>query len=84
MTLLDVLAKARLMLIDRFSMNSSKFRVSSDTKIQGDSEISLEKKTVIGDDEKKSWTKKFSYKNFFVFKIQMIENLVKIASTLLS
>jgi hypothetical protein len=38
------------MLIDGFSMNSSKFRVSSDTKIQGDSEISLEKKTVIGDE----------------------------------
>jgi hypothetical protein len=84
MTLLDVLAKARLMLIDRFSMNSSKFRVSSDTKIQGDSEMSLEKKTVIGDDEKKSWTKHFSYKSFFVFKLQMIENLIKIASTLLS
>jgi hypothetical protein len=55
MTLLDVLAKARLMPIDRFSMNLSRFRVSSDTKIQGDSEISLEKKKpVIGDDEKKS------------------------------
>jgi hypothetical protein len=85
MTLLDVLAKARLMPIDRFSMNSSRFRVSSDTKIQGDSEISLgKKKPVIGDDEKKSWTKHFSYKSFFVFKLQMIENLVKIASTLLS
>jgi hypothetical protein len=52
--------------------------------IQGDSEISLEKKTVIGEDEKKSLTKKLSYKSFFVFEIQMIENLVKIASTLLS
>jgi hypothetical protein len=28
--------------------------------------------------------KHFSYKSFFVFEIQMIENLVKIASTLLS
>jgi hypothetical protein len=52
--------------------------------LQGDSEISLEKKTVIGDDGKKSLTKNFSYKSFFVFEIQMIENLVKIASTLLS
>jgi hypothetical protein len=52
--------------------------------IQCDSEISLQKKTVIGDDEKKSLTKKISYKSFFVFEIQMIENLVKIASTLLS
>jgi hypothetical protein len=52
--------------------------------IQGDSEISLKKKPVIGDDEKKSLTKHFSYKSFFVFEIQMIENLVKIASTLLS
>jgi hypothetical protein len=51
--------------------------------IQADSEISLEKKPVIGDDEK-SLTKNFSYKSFFVFEIQMIENLVKIASTLLS
>jgi hypothetical protein len=50
--------------------------------IQGDSEISLEKKTIICDDEKK--LTKFSYKSFFVFEIQMIENLVKIASTLLS
>jgi hypothetical protein len=39
------------------------------------------KKTIIGDDVKKSLTKNFSYKSFFV---QMIENLVKIASTLLS
>jgi hypothetical protein len=41
--------------------------------IQGDSEISLEKKPVI---EKKSLslTKHFSYKSFFVFEIQMIEN----------
>jgi hypothetical protein len=46
--------------------------------------MSLEKKTVIGDDEKKSLTKNFSYKSFFVFEIQMIENLVKIGSTLLS
>jgi hypothetical protein len=30
-----------------------------------------------------SQTKHFSYKSFFVFEIQMIENLVKIASTLL-
>jgi hypothetical protein len=52
--------------------------------LQGDSEISLEKKPVIGDDEKKSLTKNFSYKGFFVLKIKMIENLVKIASTLLS
>jgi hypothetical protein len=52
--------------------------------IQGDSEISLEKNPVIGDDEKKSLTKNFSYKSFFVFEIQMIENLVKIASTLLN
>jgi hypothetical protein len=52
--------------------------------IQGDSEISLGKKTVIGDDEKKSLAKKCSYKSFFVFEIQIIENLVKIASTLLS
>jgi hypothetical protein len=52
--------------------------------IQGDSEISLEKKTVIGDDEKKSLTKKISYKSFFVFELQMIENLVKIISALLS
>jgi hypothetical protein len=52
--------------------------------IQGDSEISLEKKPVIGDDEKKSLTKKKSYKSFFVFEIQMIENLVKIGSTLLN
>jgi hypothetical protein len=29
-------------------------------------------------------TKNFSYESFFVFEIQMIENLVKIASTLLS
>jgi hypothetical protein len=42
------------------------------------------KKTVIGDDEKKSLPKKFSYKSFFVFEIQMIENLVKIVSALLS
>jgi hypothetical protein len=49
--------------------------------IQGDSEISLEKKTVIGDDESK---KHFSYKSFFVFEIQMIKNLAKIASTGLS
>jgi hypothetical protein len=35
-------------------------------------------------DEKKSLTKKNSYKSFFVFEIQMIKNLVKIASTLLS
>jgi hypothetical protein len=48
--------------------------------IQGDSEISLEKKSVIGD-EKKSLTKKISYKSFFVFEIQMIENLVKNTST---
>jgi hypothetical protein len=54
------------------------------TSIQGDSEISLEKKPVTGDDEKKSLTKNFPYKRFFVFQIQMIENLVKIASTLLS
>jgi hypothetical protein len=52
--------------------------------IQGDSKISLEKKTVIGDDEKKSLTTNFSYKSFFVFEIQMIENLVKIPSTLLN
>jgi hypothetical protein len=52
--------------------------------MQGDSELSLEKKPVNDDDEKKSLTKKFSYKSFFVFEIQMIENLVKIASTLLS
>jgi hypothetical protein len=52
--------------------------------IQGDSEISLEKKTVTGDDEKKSLTKKNSYKSFFVFEIQMIENLVKIVSAPLS
>jgi hypothetical protein len=52
--------------------------------IQGDSEISLEKKTVIGDDEKKSLIKNFSYNNFFVFEIQMIESLVKIPSTLLN
>jgi hypothetical protein len=49
--------------------------------IKGDSKISLKKKPVIGDDKKKSLTKKFSYKSFFVFEIQMIENLVKIAST---
>jgi hypothetical protein len=52
--------------------------------LQGHSVISLEKKPVIGDDEKKSLTKNFSYKGFFVLKIKMIENLVKIASTLLS
>jgi hypothetical protein len=52
--------------------------------IQGDSEISLEKKTVIGDDEKKSLTKNFSDKSFFVFELQMFENLVKIISALLS
>jgi hypothetical protein len=51
---------------------------------QGDSEISLEKKPVIDDDDEKSLTKHFSYKSFFVFVIQMIENLFKIASTLLS
>jgi hypothetical protein len=56
--------------------------ISCQLSIQGDSEISLEKKTVIGDD--KSLTKKKSYKSFFVFEIQMIENLVKVASTLLS
>jgi hypothetical protein len=53
------------------------------SNIQGDSDISLEKKTVISDDEK-SLTKKISYKSFLVFEIQIIENLVKIASTLLS
>jgi hypothetical protein len=58
--------------------------LSYSTSIQGDSEISLEKKTVIGNDEKKPWTRKFSYKSFFVFEIQIIENLVKFASTLLS
>jgi hypothetical protein len=52
--------------------------------IEGDSKISLEKKTVIGDDEKKSLTKKCSYKSFFVFEIQMLENFIKIDSTLLS
>jgi hypothetical protein len=52
--------------------------------IQGDSEISLEKKTVIGDDEQVIDKKKKSYKIFSVFEIQMIENLIKIASTLLS
>jgi hypothetical protein len=52
--------------------------------IQGDSEISLEKKTVIVDDEKKSLTKNFSDKSFFVFELQMFENLVKIISALLS
>jgi hypothetical protein len=52
--------------------------------IQGDSDISLEKNPVIGDDEKKSLRKNFSYKSFFVFEIQIIENLVKIASTLVS
>jgi hypothetical protein len=52
--------------------------------IQGDSEISLEKKTGNCDDEKQPLTKKNSYKSFFVFEIQMIENLVKIASALLS
>jgi hypothetical protein len=36
--------------------------------IQDDSEISLEKKPVIGDDEKKSLTKNFSYKSFFRFR----------------
>jgi hypothetical protein len=51
--------------------------------LQGDSEISLEKKQVIGDHEKSVIDKKKSYRSFFVFKIQMIENLVKIASTLL-
>jgi hypothetical protein len=51
--------------------------------IQGDSDISLEKNPVIGDD-KKSLRKNFSYKSFFVFEIQIIENLVKIASTLVS
>jgi hypothetical protein len=35
-------------------------------------------------DDGRSLTKKFSYKSFFVFEIQMIENLVKIASVLLS
>jgi hypothetical protein len=45
--------------------------------IQGDSEISLEKKPVIGYDDD-------DYKSFFVFEIQMIQNLLKIASTLLS
>jgi hypothetical protein len=44
----------------------------------------LGKKPVIGDDEKKSLTKFSFYKSFFVFEIQMIENLVKIASTLLN
>jgi hypothetical protein len=53
-------------------------------RIQGDSEIILEKKPVNGDDEKKSLTKYFSYKSFFVFETQMMENFVKIASTLLS
>jgi hypothetical protein len=52
--------------------------------MQGDSEISLEKKPVIGDDEKKSLTTNFSYKSFFVFEIQMIENLGKIGSALLN
>jgi hypothetical protein len=66
------------------SLSNDKQETENDSSLQGDSEISLEKKTVIGDDEKKSLTKKFSYKSFFVFKIQMIENLVKIASTLLS
>jgi hypothetical protein len=56
----------------------------SPKQIQGDSEISLKKKTVVGDDGKKSLTKNFSYKSFFVFEIQIIENLVKIASTLLN
>jgi hypothetical protein len=51
--------------------------------IQDDSEINLKKKTVIGDDEKKSSTKMFSYKSFFIFEIQMIQNIFKIASTLL-
>jgi hypothetical protein len=50
--------------------------------IQGDSEISLEKKPVIGNNEKRLYKKKFLfYKSFFVFEIQMIVNLVKIAST---
>jgi hypothetical protein len=66
------------------SLSNDKQETENDSSLQGDSEISMEKKTVIGDDEKKSLTKKFSYKSFFVFKIQMIENLVKIASTLLS
>jgi hypothetical protein len=66
------------------SLCNDKQETENDSSLQGDSEISMEKKTVIGDDEKKSLTKKFSYKSFFVFKIQMIENLVKIASTLLS
>jgi hypothetical protein len=66
------------------SLSNDKQETENDSSLQGDSEISTEKKTVIGDDEKKSLTKKFSYKSFFVFKIQMIENLVKIASTLLS
>jgi hypothetical protein len=50
--------------------------------IQGDSEISLEKKPVIGNNEKRLYKKKILfYKSFFVFEIQMIVNLVKIAST---
>jgi hypothetical protein len=53
------------------------------THIQGDSEKKLKKKPVIGDDEVID-KNKISYKSFFVFEIQMIENLLKIASTLLS
>jgi hypothetical protein len=50
--------------------------------IQGDSEISLEKKPVIGNNEKRLYKKKILfYKSFFVFEIQIIVNLVKIAST---
>jgi hypothetical protein len=52
--------------------------------MQDDFPINLGKNPVIGDDEKKSYTKKFSYRSFYVFELQLIENLVKIASTLLS
>jgi hypothetical protein len=51
------------------SLSNDKQETENDSSLQGVSEISLEKKTVIGDDEKKSLTKKFSYKSFFVFKI---------------
>jgi hypothetical protein len=58
-----------------YSISCYKERLNFENTLHtGDSEISLEKKTVIGDDEKKSLTKKFSYKSFFIFDIQMIEN----------
>jgi hypothetical protein len=46
------------------SLSNDKQETENDSSLQGDSEISLEKKTVIGDDEKKSLTKNFLIKVF--------------------